>query len=92
MGYGLIAPFLPIELDKEKINTELFGYIFGSYSLAVIIFSPIVGKLLITYQKRKVIFQIGMICMSISMFGFPLLPRLVGKKYLVAGYIAIRFV
>ena len=48
-GYGLIAPFLPQELKQKGIAEQYYGYIFGIYSVAVIICSPIVGYLLLKF-------------------------------------------
>lgn len=49
-GYALIAPFMPVELKNKGISVRWFGYIFGIYSVAVCLISPIIGHLL---NKRK---------------------------------------
>jgi predicted MFS family arabinose efflux permease len=70
-AYALIAPFLPIELQRVGIPTELFGYIFSMYSVAVILCSPFIGYFL-TKIKRRNFVQLGLFSMSLAMFGFAL--------------------
>jgi len=41
-AYAIIAPFLPIELERKQIDLEWIGWIFGIYSFAIIIYSPFV--------------------------------------------------
>ena len=54
-AYALIAPFLPLELIKAGIPMHLFGYIFSTYSLAVIICSPMVGYFLTKVRRRNLV-------------------------------------
>lgn len=52
-AYALIAPFFPIELIKVGVPIEMFGYIFSTYSLAVIVCSPLVGYFLTKFKRRN---------------------------------------
>ena len=70
-AYALVAPFLPIELEKAGISKAYTGPIFSMYSVAVIICSPIIGKYIKHYGRRNFV-QFGLIAMSLSMFGFAL--------------------
>ena len=54
-AYALIAPFLPIELVRVNVPVYLFGYIFSTYSLAVILCSPMTGYLLTKFRRRNFI-------------------------------------
>ena len=45
-AYGLVAPILPFELVRKGVPVYLFGWIFGFYSVAVILCSPFVGYML----------------------------------------------
>ena len=54
-AYALIAPFLPIELLRVDVPIYLFGYIFSTYSFAVIICSPMTGYLLTKFRRRNFI-------------------------------------
>ena len=55
-AYALIAPFFPLELEEKGISDQNIGFIFSIYSLAVIIFSPPVGRYLevIGYTKMLI--------------------------------------
>ena len=45
-AYAMIAPFLPIEYEAKGVSGEWVGMIFAVYSVAVIIFSPLVGMVI----------------------------------------------
>ncbi len=51
-AYALIAPFLPFEFEKKSIDQSLVGYIFSIYSVAVIISSPLIGKMIKNRGRR----------------------------------------
>ena len=87
-AYALIAPFLPLELSKEGVPLELFGYIFSMYSLAVIICSPLIGYFLTQFKRRNFV-QFGLFTMGIAMFGFAYAKPL-GKSY--GGFLTIAFI
>ena len=53
--YALCAPFLPLELVRLEVSVDLFGYIFGLYSVAICIGSPVVGFVLSKYKKRRLV-------------------------------------
>ena len=85
-AYALIAPFLPIELVKVNVPIYLFGYIFSTYSLAVIICSPMTGYLLTKFRRRNFI-QFGLFIMSIAMYGFAFSENI--DSY--AGFLIVAF-
>lgn len=92
-GYGLVAPFLPQELKARFIRLDIYGYIFGIYSVAFILVSPIIGELLRRYRKRKLIFMIGMISMAISLIAYAVLPKIISSQsWLVGALIVFRFI
>ena len=74
--FGTIAPFLPIELESLGIDIGLFGYIFGVYALAIVTCSPIVGYFLNKHKQRRRVVQVGLLTMSIALFGFALAPMI----------------
>jgi hypothetical protein len=45
-AYAIIAPFLPFEFEKKKVDSRWLGYIFSIYSVAVVLCSPMVGKMI----------------------------------------------
>lgn len=62
-AYALIAPFLPIEFMNKGIEEQTIGLIFAIYSVAVIIFSPMVGK------SVQVAGQTNLITMGVFVMG-----------------------
>lgn len=86
-AYALIAPFLPIELVKVNVPIYLFGYIFSTYSLAVILCSPMTGYLLTKFKRRNFV-QFGLFVMSVAMYGFAFAGEV--KSY--GGFLAIAFI
>ena len=45
-AYSIIAPFLPLEFQRKEIPEEVSGYIFGMFSLMVIVASPFISVLI----------------------------------------------
>lgn len=70
-AYALIAPFLPFEFERKNIGLAMVGYIFAIYSVAVISFSPIVGKIISKFGRRNII-TFGVVLMGISFISFGL--------------------
>lgn len=79
-AYSLIAPFLPIELQNYGVPLELNGYVFSSYSVAVILCSPLT-VIFLKRIKRKTLIQIGVFSMGSSMIMFGLISY-IDRTYL----------
>ena len=45
MSYGLTSPILPQLLEDRGVPSSLIGWIWAAFSIAVIIVSPIAGKI-----------------------------------------------
>jgi MFS family permease len=69
-AYAIIAPFLPFVLDKKGIDQKWMGCIFASYSIGVIVFSLIVGKMLSKSGRRSRFIAVGLACMGVSFLNF----------------------
>lgn len=90
-GYGLIAPFMPLELEKLNIEESITGFIFSFYSLTVILSAPIIGWILSKYQQRRLQYRIGLLLYSTSMFGFAYAPRYItSKPFLIITLLTLR--
>jgi MFS family permease len=88
----VIAPFLPVKFVEEEISLTTIGLIFAVYSVAVIVWSPVVGdKILLSceVEPRKVI-VLGMILMSICFFLFGMIDYIQSKTLLISAGIIIR--
>jgi MFS family permease len=68
-AYAIIAPFLPFEFEKKGISQSMVGYIFSIYSVAVIVSSPLIGKMLGRFGRRTII-QMGVLLMGLSFILF----------------------
>ena len=68
-AYALIAPFFPLELEEKGISDQNIGFIFSIYSLAVIIFSPPVGRYLEVVGYTKMLIA-GLALMGTTFIAF----------------------
>lgn len=68
---SLQAPFFPREAELKGATPTEYGLVFGAYELAIIIMSPIVGKL-VSRSPPKIWIQIGLILTGLMtvLFGF----------------------
>jgi len=44
--YALSAPFLPPVFESKRVAPEYVGVVFAAFSIASVIFSPFVGKMI----------------------------------------------
>lgn len=75
-AYAIVAPFLPFELKRMEIDQTWMGYIISNFSLGVIVFSPIVGKMISRTSKKSLVIATGLLCMGLSFINFALLSYL----------------
>ena len=74
-AYALIAPFFPLELEDKGVSDANIGYIFSIYSVAVIIFSPFVGRYLEVVGYSTMLIS-GLTLMGVIFICFGLIDRL----------------
>ena len=70
-AYSIVAPFLPVEYERRGLSSQVTGYIFAIYSVAVIIGSPFIGHMM---QKtgRRCLISTGLMLMGLSFIAFGL--------------------
>ena len=58
IGFGIVIPVLPFYVEGTKFNasTRMVGFLFASYSIMQLIFTPILGRLSDKYGRRPVLF------------------------------------
>src|SRR5881392_2965946 len=58
IGFGIVIPVLPFYVEGTKFNasTRMVGFLFASYSIMQLIFTPILGRLSDRYGRRPVLF------------------------------------
>jgi MFS family permease len=74
-AYSSIAPFFPQAAIDKGLPKDVLGYIFSGYSLSMVIFSPLLSRLLSKYGKKKVLVM-GLLCESIAMLAFATFNRI----------------
>ncbi len=89
-AYAIIAPFLPFEFESKGVSQSNVGYVFSIYSVAVVISSPLIGKLIIRYGRRPMI-TLGIFLMGISFIFFSLIDFIEDKRLYVSAALGIRF-
>jgi DHA1 family multidrug resistance protein-like MFS transporter len=89
-AYAIIAPFLPFEFKAKDIDQTWIGYIFAIYSVAVVMCSPMVGKMIAILGRRNLI-VFGMLLMGTSFVVFGWLTELENKNAFITLALLNRF-
>ena len=89
-AYAIIAPFLPFEFKAKEIDQTWIGYIFAIYSVAVVMCSPMVGKMIAILGRRNLI-VFGMLLMGTSFVVFGWLTELENKNAFITLALLNRF-
>ena len=71
-AYSIPAPFMPLEFERKGIDQITTGWIFAIYSLAIVLFSPLVPSFITRYGRRTPL-MLGMILLGVSFIMFGLL-------------------
>ena len=90
-AYALIAPFLPFEFKKKGINQSVVGYIFSIFSLAVILTSPLIGKM-INSRGRRPFIRLGVLFMGLSFIAYGLIAYIEDNTIYIMLSFTIRFI
>lgn len=88
-SYSVMAPFFPIVLLEKGIPPEINGYIFSTFSAALILSAPLVGYYLSRYE-RMIFLRFGLMALGFSMLGFGLsclIPKDLKTLFLVIVFI-----
>ena len=89
--FALAAPFLPPVLEEKQINSEYVGIIFAVFSIALIIFSPHVGKMIDRYGQPNLL-GFALLIMGVSNFFFGLVKGVKGQAGSIILALSLRFV
>ena len=90
-AYALIAPFFPLELEDKGVSDANIGYIFSIYSVAVILFSPFVGRYIEVTGYSAMLFG-GLTLMGICFVCFGLIGTLESADAVLKLALFLRFV
>lgn len=86
---SLQAPFFPKEAELKGATPTQYGLVFAVYELAIIVVSPVVGKLVST-SSPKMWIQIGLMLTGVMTIMFGFLDRAPSGKWFVGLAFAIR--
>ena len=89
-AYALIAPFFPLELEEKGVEEKYMGIIFAIYSVAVIIFSPLVGRYLEFFGYMNMLIS-GLTLMGIDFVSFGLIGMLETAESVLYLSLFLRF-
>jgi MFS family permease len=78
----VLATILSQEFGDRGIDKQYFGYIIGSYALSFLICPPIIGNLIQTFGRSRLLY-IGIILLGFTMFCFSFLPHIQDNTSLI---------
>jgi MFS family permease len=90
-AYAIIAPFLPVKFEAKGIDAGWIGYVFSSYSIAVIVFSPLCGSL-ISVTGRVNLIIMGIVLMGLSFIAFGLISYIEDVNMFIVLSLLARFI
>ena len=90
-AYALIAPFFPLELEEKGVEEKYIGMIFSIYSIAVIIFSPPVGRYLEYFGYSNMLIS-GLTLMGVDFILFGLIGALESPESVLYLSLFLRFI
>lgn len=68
-SYSIMAPIFPTVLKEKRIDPAVNGYIFSTFSAALLLSAPFVGYYLSKYERMNFL-RCGLFCLGVSMIGF----------------------
>ena len=90
-GYSLIAPFVPLELERKGIPGAYAGVIYAMFALAQVIVSPIVGSMFNTIGYRNLLAG-GVFLMGIAIVAFGFIKDIESNLYVMILALICRFI
>jgi MFS family permease len=90
-SYIIIPAFLPLELEKKGVDAKSFGIIFAAYPVAVILFSPLIGKMV---ERCGVVcfLSLGLLLMGASFIGYALMDMMTSSNWILILSMMLRFI
>ena len=89
--YAMSAPFLPVIFEQKSISLDYVGVVFASFSVALIIFSPMVTGWIEKFGQPNLLgFGLGL--MGVSTFAFAYAMDFEEEKYVIGVSLVLRFI
>jgi MFS family permease len=93
MVYAVHAPYFPKQATRKGVTASQFGFSFGAFEFAILIFSPILGNLMRKGCCRpNVMYHFGVLTAGIAAVVFSLLAFTTNSTTFLVGSIVIRAV
>ena len=89
-AYGLIAPFLPPVFKEKGLSGELIGLMIGAYSIAVMLCSPFIGRLMKWAGNTNMI-ATGLLVMGLAFLGFGVIDLVQSDLIIASAGFLLRF-
>ena len=89
--YALSAPFLPPVFELKKIHPGYVGAVFAAFSIATVIFSPLISNWMKKDSQPLIIFG-GLLLMGISVFSFGFVEQVSSPATVISIAILLRFI
>ena len=89
-AFSICAPFLPIEFERKGLPSTYTGLVFSLYSVGMIIFSPLFGKIVDRFGHKN-LFTVGIGLMGISFICFGFIAEMQSRVNILALVIILRF-
>jgi len=88
-AFAVIAPILSLQFLKEELSASNQGLIFATYSAAIILWSPIVGGVLLKRYNGRTVIIAGMFLYSIVFYLYGFIEGMSGNHTLIVVYTTI---
>ena len=89
--YALSAPFLPPVFEAKRVSAQYVGVVFAAFSIASVIFSPHVAKMIEDFGQPKLV-GFSMALMGVSVFCFGFVANIDGPASIIILALFLRFV
>lgn len=86
---SLQAPFFPMEAETKGASATLYGLVFGAYELAIILVSPLVGKL-VGRSSPRIWIQFGLSLTGLATIVFGFLDQLPAGPWFISMAFLVR--
>ena len=90
-SYAVSAPFLPIMFDEKDIRESFIGFVFGAFSLALIVVSPQVAPCIEKYGQPNLL-GFGFVLLGVSTIAFGYVKQVDDKNHVIYMSLGLRFI
>jgi MFS family permease len=82
-SYGMIAPFIPLQLELIGCTPGQIGAIFAVYALSGVFWAPVVSNVLLKKFNGRTLMWTGMFLMGMVFISFSLIETVISKVWII---------